>query len=579
MQAHTCHPFRCLLIFAISLVAVPGAGQTRNAPGRPNIIFIVNDDQRWDAVGYAGNKIIHTPEMNKLASEGVNFVNAFVTTPICAASRASFLTGLHERTHRYTFQVQKVRDEYMDRSYPKIMKDNGYFTGFVGKLGVNGIDHEKLFDKFDVYDRNTDFKDRRGYYYKTLNGDTVHLTSYTGERAREFIDSAPQDQPFCLSISFSAPHAHDPAPDQYFWDPEFDALYNDIVIPGPEFADDQYFNAQPAIVREGINRTRWYWRYDTPEKYQESVKGYYRMISGVDREIGKIRAHLRRNDLEKNTIIVVMGDNGYFLGERQLAGKWLMYDNSIRVPLIVYDPRQGAGRKMTEMALNIDVPATLLDFADIEIPTNFQGKSLVPLVDGRTTTLNRDTLFFEHLWETKMIPPSEGVRTSQWKYFRYINDKSLEELYDLKADPKEINNLAGNRKYRKVLLNLRNKCDDFVKKFADPLSPKPGDLSVAFQGRDASQTILPEYSWHLPARASRQNAYQILVASTKTNIDNNNGDIWDSGPVKTDRVQGIRHEGAALIAGNNYFWKVRIWGEGNRLTEYTTPVRFTAPKK
>jgi alpha-L-rhamnosidase len=568
----------CFLSFVLALGAPASYGQN-NIPKRPNIIFILTDDQRWDAAGFAGNKIIHTPEMNELAADGAYFRNAFVTTPICAASRASFLTGLYERTHRYTFQVDKIRDEYMELSYPKIMRDNGYYTGFFGKLGVSGIDNDKLFDKFEVYDRNNQFEDRRGYYYKTLNGDTVHLTPYTGERVREFIKSAPDDQPFCLSVSFSAPHAHDPAPDQYFWEPEVGDLYSDIVIPGPEFADDQYFNAQPAIVREGINRTRWYWRFDTPEKYQHSMKGYFRMISGVDREIGKIREELRRNNLDKNTIIILMGDNGYFLGERQLAGKWLMYENSIGVPLVVYDPTLASGQKRLEMALNIDVPATMLDFADIEIPEHWQGRSLVPLVRGGTETLNRDTLFFEHLWETKMIPPSEGVRTSEWKYFRYINDKSIEELYNLKADPKEMNNLATHRKYRKVLLNLRKKCDELPGKYGDPLSGLPRDLSVDFKGTNSSGTVLPKYSWTLADEASLQNAYQILVSSSDENIRNNTGDVWNSGRVKTDRTDHIKHEGSDLQPGRAYFWKVRIWDGDNRLTEYTPSVMFTVPKK
>ena len=566
-----------ILVLSLILAMPPGHSQVPSQ--RPNIIFILTDDQRWDAAGFAGNKIIHTPEMNRLAAEGANFINAFVTTPICAASRASFLTGLHERTHRYTFQVEKIRDEYTDLSYPKIMRDNGYYTGFFGKLGVNGIDNKKLFDEFEVYDRNTDFKDRRGYYFKTLNGDTVHLTPYTGERVREFIEAAPEDKPFCLSVSFSAPHAHDPAPDQYFWEPELDALYSDIDIPGPEFADDHYFNAQPDIVRKGINRTRWYWRFDTAEKYQRSVKGYFRMISGVDREIAKIREHLRRTSLDKNTIIILMGDNGYFLGERQLAGKWLLYENSIRVPLLIYDPRSASGRKISDVALNVDVPATILDFAGIESPKHFQGESLVPLVQGNVQSLNRDTLFFEHLWETKMIPPSEGVRTSEWKYFRYINDKSLEELYDLKADPKEINNLAENRKYRKVLLELRRKCDQLVDKYADPLSGLPRDLTVHFKMKSGEKAIAPEYSWKLPPQVSSQNAYQILVASSEKNISNNIGDVWNSGPVKNGRTDHITHEGTAVYPGRSYFWKVRVWDEDNRLTEYTIPVKFSAPKQ
>jgi arylsulfatase A-like enzyme len=156
-----------------------------------------------------------------------------------------------------------------------------------------------------------------------------------------------------LSLSFSAPHAHDPAKLQYFWSPEYDTMYQNITIPDPIMASDAEFLAQPDYVRTGENRTRWHWRYDTPEKYQHSVKGYYRMISEVDAEIGKIRKTLEEKGLADNTVIILMGDNGYFLGERQLAGKWLMYDNSFRVPLMVFDPRKAGGKRVEDFALNI----------------------------------------------------------------------------------------------------------------------------------------------------------------------------------------------------------------------------------
>lgn len=572
------------LIYLFTLVFLMGVffaqGQRKRNDDRPNIIFILTDDQRWDALGLAGNKIIHTPEMNRLAAEGVNFPNAFVTTPICAASRASFLTGLHERTHRYTFQVDKVRDEHMTLSYPRLMKENGYYTGFFGKLGVNAGDNEKLFDRFEVYDRSMKFNDARGYFYKTIGQDTLHLTPYTSERALEFIQSAPDDKPFCLSLSFSAPHAHDPAPDQYFWEPEVDHLYNDVVIPDPELGEDKYFLAQPAIVRQGINRTRWGWRFDTPEKYQHSVKGYFRMISGVDREIGRIREALKRKNIDKNTIIILMGDNGYFLGERQLAGKWLLYENSIRVPLIIFDPRARSGQQIGEMALNIDVPATMLDYAGIRIPETWQGRSLVPLVKGTSTTLDRDTLFFEHLWETEMIPPSEGVRTKDWKYFRYINDKSIEELYALNDDPQEINDLAGDRRYRNVVLNLRKKADALASKYRDPLSGLPVRLKVDLKGgTNQSEAVAAVYGWELPAEALAQKGYQILVASSRENIDRNIGDVWNSLQTRSEKTGNIKHGGRTLVRGHVYFWKVRIWDQDNRLTEYTSPHQFKTPGK
>ena len=147
---------------------------------QPNIIFILTDDQRFDALGYAGNELIHTPEMDKLAQTGTYFKQAMASTPICAASRASILSGRYERTHRFTFQTGNVRQEYMDQAYPKLLRDAGYVTGFYGKYGIRYDGEDKLFDQYETYDRNNAFKDRRGYYYKKLGEDTVHLTRYTG---------------------------------------------------------------------------------------------------------------------------------------------------------------------------------------------------------------------------------------------------------------------------------------------------------------------------------------------------------------------------------------------------------------
>lgn len=434
------------------------------AQQKPNIIFILTDDQRWDALGYAGNKVIHTPEMDRLAKEGVYFKNAFVTTPICAASRASILTGMYERTHGYTFGQGDLKEEFVELSYPVQLKQSGYYTGFFGKFGVNYAGFDQIFDVGDSYDRNGKFKDRRGYFYKTIGQDTVHLTRYTGHQAIEFINQAPDDRPFCLSLSFSAPHAHDPAVDQYFYQDEFNSLYEGIEIEKPIMAEERFFEAQPDYVRTGENRTRWHWRYDDPDKYQKSIKGYYRMISEVDAEIGKIRGALETKGLDKNTVIIFMGDNGYFLGERQLAGKWLMYDNSLRVPLIIFDPRTPQPRDVDDMALNIDIAATLLDFAELDIPKAWQGLSLASYAKGENPLRSRQEFICEHLWEVDIIAPSEGIRTKNWKYFRYRNDPAHEELYDLDKDPWEKKNLVGNQRYAAKLLEMRQKFDHLAQR-------------------------------------------------------------------------------------------------------------------
>jgi alpha-L-rhamnosidase len=434
---------------------------------KPNIIFILTDDQRWDALGYAGNEIIHTPEMDRLAAEGVYFEKAFVTTPICAASRASIFTGLYERTHGYTFQQGPLKDAYFDISYPAILNQNNYYNGFFGKFGVNFKNAKNHFDIFDSYDRNGNYPDRRGYFYKTIDKDTVHLTRYTGHQALEFIKNAPADRPFCLSLSFSAPHAHDNATEQYFWQEKSNHLHAGEVMPPPLLAEDKYFNALPLEVRKGFNRLRWHWRFDTPEKYQHSVKGYYRMITEIDDEIREIRKLLEEKGIADNTVIILMGDNGYYLGERQLAGKWLMHDNSLQVPLIIHDPRTKKHRTVKDMVINLDVTSTILDLAGINVPEEYQGISLLPYIRGKKNGKEREAILFEHLWDLPEIPSSEGIRTDKWKYFRYRLIEAPEELYDLENDPLEINNLASDPAYTNILEQLRQECEKQASAYTD----------------------------------------------------------------------------------------------------------------
>jgi len=569
-----------ILLFLLLSFNLQSQKRTNNGLNRPNIIFILTDDQRHDAIGFVGNEFVHTPEMDDLARSGTYFNKAIVTTPICAASRASIFTGLHERAHNFNFETGNIRKEYMSMSYPVLLKKSGYRTGFFGKYGVKYDRLEKQFDEYESYDRNNRFRDRRGYYYKTLDTDTVHLTRYTGQKALDFIDkNANKKKPFCLSLSFSAPHAHDGAVEQYFWQNTTDQLLQNTVIPGPKLAEDKYFKSQPQAVQEGFNRLRWTWRYDTPEKYQHSLKGYYRMISGIDLEIRKIREKLKQKGIEGNTVIILMGDNGYFLGERQFAGKWLMYDNSIRVPLIVYDPSSSQKNQVDEMVLNIDVPSTIVDLAEVDLPASWQGKSLMPLVNQEVNTIERETVLIEHLWDFEHIPPSEGVRTEEWKYFRYVNDKTLEELYHLKNDPQEKNNLIGDEKYTSVVKALKEKLEELIKQNSNVCRLPPKNLTVTpskTPEREVKMVDLkPEFGWDLPSTYKFQKAYQILVASKKSILDSNNSDLWNSQRVESNALMNIVYQGKSLEKGKTYYWKVRIWDEDNRLVDYSGVESFT----
>jgi arylsulfatase A-like enzyme len=429
---------------------------------RPNILFILTDDQRSDTMGCAGNPIIKTPNVDRLARDGIRFDRAFVTTPICAASRASILTGTFERTHTYTFTKPPLARPFVDLSYPVLLRKAGYRTGFVGKFGVavgKGVEKE-MFD----FAKLTSFP-----YFQKVNGVERHLTEIEGDHVVEFLRGVKADQPFCLAWCPWAPHADDGNPQQYFWPPALDDLYKDVEIPVPEMAAPPYYEAQPDFLKNTMSRTRWAWRFDTPEKYQTMVKGYYRMISGIDLVLGRITAELARLGLDKKTIIIYTSDNGYFLGERGYADKWLMYDLSINVPLVVYDPRasgENRGLVRKEMTLNVDLPATLLDLAGIKVPEAIQGRSLRPLL-GLAKAAWRSEIFCEELWDHPEIPQSECVRTERWKYIQYPKHPEYVELFDLEADPQEKHNLAGETRFRSDLEDLRERCRRWIRDLID----------------------------------------------------------------------------------------------------------------
>ena len=252
----------------LTSVIIPGCKDNPQQSGqkpdfnRPNIIFLLTDDQRWDALGCAGNSIIQTPNMDKLAEKGVRFENAFVTSPICAASRASIFTGLYERTHKYTFTKPPIKQIFTDISYPVQLKRAGYRTGFIGKFGIKV--EEGVIDS--MFDRRklTYFP-----YFKEIDGEERHLTEINGDHAIEFLCDCKPGQPFCLSLSFWAPHAEDDKKEQYFWPPACNTMYENDKIPIPETADPAFFETHPEFLKKSMNRIRWYWRYDTPKKYQK----------------------------------------------------------------------------------------------------------------------------------------------------------------------------------------------------------------------------------------------------------------------------------------------------------------------
>jgi arylsulfatase A-like enzyme len=411
---------------------------------RPNIVFLLTDDQRWDTLGCMGNRIIRTPNVDRLAAHGITFRNNFCATAICCTSRASIFTGLLEKSHGISDFNSDLNPRIFAQSYPVLLRQAGYRMGFVGKYGVG--DHLPA----DTFHYWRGLAGQAGTYMREYNGRRMHLTRIMEEQSVEFLKEYSGRQPFCLSVSFKAPHAEDPNPDQYIYDPALKDLYSDVTIPVPKTARPEYFEALPDFLKTSEARARWRWRFTTPERYQQMVKGYYRLISGVDDAVGRIVDTLEKLGIEDNTVVIFTSDNGYYLGEHGLADKWFMHEESIRTPLVIRDPRLPAGRRgqqKTEMSLNVDLAPTLLSLAGVERIGSMQGRDLMPLVRGEKTDWRREW-FYSHHFRHERIPRSEGIRTARWAYMRYLDSKPLyEELYDLQADSSEERNLASSSQH------------------------------------------------------------------------------------------------------------------------------------
>ncbi len=449
---------KCLL-FASLVPSGLSCADDRSDVGnkQPNIIFLLTDDHRWDALGSMGNPVIRTPNLDKLAHGGYLFRNAYVTTSICAVSRASILAGQYMAKHGIDDFSTDFSPEAFEQTYPMVLKRNGYHVGFIGKFGVGN--HPPA-DQFDFWSCTE--KGQPPYIYHDAQGNPVHHTDSIGrDMARFLATQATATKPFCLSVSFKAPHELDGQPPQYVVQEEFGDWYNDTSVPVPESAKPQYWDSLPAFFRapESIARYRWETFFSSPETYQESVKDYYRLISGVDAEVGKLMLQLRNHGLDEHTIIIFMGDNGFYLGEHGLEGKWFAHEESIRVPLIVYDPRQSAvapGRAIDQIALNIDIAPTILSMAGIppdRMPTDMQGADLTRTIDHGTPT--REQFYYEHrFYGSPQIPVSEAVVSVDYKYIRYP-EHGYEDFFDLTVDRWEIHNQRTNDAYADLIASFQ----------------------------------------------------------------------------------------------------------------------------
>lgn len=514
---------------------------------RPNIIYILGDDHRSDYLGCIGHPVVRTPNLDELAQEGILFTHAFCTSPACTPSRACHYTGQWERKHGINFNSNSsLAPETWENSFPMRLKDEGYFLGWVGKnhlpLGKGGYQSGYLESVFDYWYGNhghSEFYVKEtpvGAIYSNAAADTQIEVFEEGvlnflDPQESFIESAtpslpfrPEGQPFCLCITFNLPHGFGTGSMQLR--PTDDDLYRsfyrdqikDIPLPARYRSYNETVNNPKLPFHVYSNRRIAQYDYvKVPVYSKERQVRTCQVITGMDRMIGRLRQALKHLGLSHNTIIIFSTDHGLHHGEHGLGGKCFLYEEDLRIPLIIYDPRfppPARDRRCEEFALVPDLAPTVLDMAGLDIPDMMQGVSLFPLIQGKQIPWRSD-FFAEQLLDIQDYPRSECLRSKDWKYIRYFRrtiDKTYhtldgtygtrenyieslkstlsyeqpiyEELYYLSDDPFEQTNLADDATYRDVLETMRARILTLGK---EALGDDNGPLTIPLEERYESE--------------------------------------------------------------------------------------------
>ena len=468
-------------------LAAPRSGAPR-PPVQPNIVFIMTDDQRQDAMSAYGNPILRTPNMDAIGSAGMRFTEFFVTNSLCQPSRASFLTGLYSHAHGVLSNGggpdfanhPGLRPD--QQTFVHLLRDAGYRTALVGKWHMPSL--PTGFDDWVIFPGQGRYQDPD----MIANGARIrfrgHADDVTGDQALAFLRTRPRNKPFCLLYQFKSPHRA--------WMPaeRYARMFDDVDVPVPrtfedrlagrpealrraemaiadmpDFADRGVHPSLPAAERKRLN-------------LEHLVKNYYRVLLSVDENVGRLLRQLDADGIADNTIVMYTSDNGFFLGEHGLFDKRLMYEPSIRVPMLVrYPARIRAGQvDTTHMALNIDVAPTLLDLAGIPVPQWMHGRSFAPILGGAVIPW-RDAFLYEYYEypAEHCVRKNRGVRTSRWKLIHFWEQPEEWELYDLRSDPDETQNLASSARHAPTLREMRARLQQLRRESgdSDPGGPVP----------------------------------------------------------------------------------------------------------
>ncbi len=458
------------------------------APTKPNIIFVLTDDQRYDEMGFL-NPLLNTPNMDAIANEGVHFENAFVTTALCSPSRATILTGQYANTHGVIDNNAPIREGTV--FFPSYLQQAGYNTSFIGKwhMGHTGSKPQPGFDKWVSFTGQGHYNADLGNGLTAMfnvDGKAVEQTGYITDEltdyAIDWLNSLDKDEPFFLYLSHKAVHAEfEPATrhaQQYAGET--------VTLPDNMANTEENYRGKPRWVKD--QRSSWHgvdFPYHSIRDVAAYKMQYHRTISAVDESLGRLRQWLIDNQLDENTIVILMGDNGFLFGEHGLIDKRNAYEESMRVPLIAVGPGFRGGKKVPEVVANLDIAPTVLDIAGIASPKHFQGRSFYSLSRGNDLVEPWASEFaYEYFWEYNFpqTPTTFAIRTDRYKLIQYHGVWDQEELYDIVSDPREMNNLIDDPQHYEEKIRLRARLYTLLK------NPK-GENSVPYTARLSSGAI------------------------------------------------------------------------------------------
>lgn len=428
-------------------------------PARPNIVFILMDDLRWDALGSMGHPFVKTPNIDRIAREGALFANYFVTTPLCSPSRASLLTGQYVHTHGVTGNGNNNELSHKLVTFPRLLHGSSYETAYVGKWHMGNDDMPR-----PGFDRWVSFRGQGVYADPEINVDgksgpvTGYMTDILNQHAVEFVRRARQ-KPFALYLAHKAVHGpFTPAERHQDW-------YGNDPIPRRPNCDDT-LEGKPALTREvpaeaakkQAAKKQAAKKQQAPPSGEQLIRNQLRALMAVEDGVGMIFKALEDTGQLDNTMLVFSSDNGYFWGEHKLGDKRWSYEESIRDPLLVRYPKLiKAGTKIEQDALNIDLAPTFLELGGVRPPKWMQGRSLLPLLKGGAADW-RKSFLIEYFAEEQFprTPAWQGVRTPRWKFTHYPDLQGMDELYDLQADPYEMKNLINDPAAARALSQMKD---------------------------------------------------------------------------------------------------------------------------